>query len=198
MFDEEAQKNNVYPLDGDLGPRLAAMQARAAPQDAELVYYPPAAIRVHESVSPPLKNKSHEFVAELDVPASGGDGILVTAGGRASGYGFFIKNGYLFYVYNYLSIDRTVLQSDQQIPSGDVTVAMKFTKTGDFQGDAELFINGEKVGQAHIPQTIPATFSIEETFDVGEDTGSPIIEDTYAVPFKNTALKKLTVRVGAD
>ena len=55
LFEAEAEKNNVFPLDGDLGPRLAAMQARAAPQDEELVYYPPAAIRVHESVAPPVK-----------------------------------------------------------------------------------------------------------------------------------------------
>ena len=32
-------------------------------------------------------------------------------------------------------------------------------------------------------------------FDVGMDTGSPIIEDTYAVPFINAALQKLTVRI---
>ena len=73
---------------------------------------------------------------------------------------------------------------------------MVFTSTGKFQGDAELFINNKRVGKVHIPKTIPATYSIEETFDVGMDTGSPIIEDTYAVPFKNTALQKLTVRVG--
>jgi len=39
-------------------------------------------------------------------------------------------------------------------------------------------------------------YIIEETFDIGKDTGSPIIEDTYAVPFTNTALQKLTVRIG--
>ncbi|MEJ2580811.1 MAG: hypothetical protein P8127_04085 [Acidobacteriota bacterium] len=45
---------------------------------------------------------------------------------------------------------------------------------------------------------MPATFSIEETFDVGEDTGSPVIENVYAVPFRNEALQKLTVKVGED
>jgi hypothetical protein len=45
---------------------------------------------------------------------------------------------------------------------------------------------------------VPATFSIEETFDVGEDTGSPVIENVYAVPFRNEALQKLTVKVGED
>jgi arylsulfatase len=174
------------------------MQARAAPQDAELVYYPPAAIRVHESVSPPIKNKSHELVAEVTIPEGGGDGMLVTAGGRTAGYALFVKNGRLTYVYNYIGIERTVILSTEKVPAGDSTLSMKFTKTGNFEGNAELFIDGKSVGKAHIPKTVPSTFSIEETFDVGEDTGSPIIEDVYAVPFRNEALRKLTVKVVKD
>jgi len=30
---------------------------------------------------------------------------------------------------------------------------------------------------------------------VGEDTGSPIMEDTYAVPFRSNGLKRHTVKV---
>jgi arylsulfatase len=73
---------------------------------------------------------------------------------------------------------------------------MKFTKTGNFEGDAELFINGKSVGKTHLAKTVPVTYSIEETYDVGEDTGSPIIEDVYAVPLRCEALQKLTVKVG--
>jgi len=198
LFKEIALKNNVLPLDGDLGPRLVAMQARAAPQDKELVYYPPAAIRVHESVSPPLKNRSHEFIAEVDMPANGGDGMLVTAGGRTAGYGLFIKNRRLTYVYNFIGIERTMLTATEEVPAGKSELSMKFTKTGNFEGDAELFINGKSVGKTHIDKTVPITYSIEETFDVGEDTGSPIIEDVYAVPFRCEALQKLTVKRSDD
>ena len=88
----------VLPIDGDLGPRLAKMQAQAAPQDKELVYWPPAAIRVHESVAPPLKNKSHELVAEVEVPKGGANGMLVTAGGRTSGYAFMVLDNQLVYI----------------------------------------------------------------------------------------------------
>ena len=41
--------------------------------------------------------------------------------------------------------------------------------------------------QAHA-KTVPITFSIEDTFDVSEDTRSPINEDVYAVPFRCEAL----------
>jgi arylsulfatase len=104
----------------------------------------------------------------------------------------------LTYVYNYIGIDRTMLISTDDVPLGPSTLSMKFTKTGNFEGDAEIFINGKSVGKSHIARTVPATFSIEETFDVGEDTGSPIIEDVYAVPFRCEALQKLTVKVGKD
>ncbi|MCL7975690.1 MAG: arylsulfatase, partial [marine benthic group bacterium] len=102
------------------------------------------------------------------------------------------------YVYNYIGIERTVITSSEEVPTGRSVVSMKFTRTGDFEGDAELFIDGRSVGMAHIDRTVPATFSIEETFDVGEDTGSPIIEDTYAVPFRSEHLEKVTVRVGDE
>jgi arylsulfatase len=81
------------------------------------------------------------------------------------------------------------------VPEGKSKLRMKFTKTGNFQGDAEIFINGKSVGKARIAKTVPATFSIEETFDVGEDTGSPVIEDVYTVPFRCEALQKLTVKI---
>lgn len=134
-------------------------------------------------------------IAVVDVPASGGDGMLVTAGGRTGGYGLFIMHDRLTYVNNYIGIERNVLASTEQVPPGKSELRMTFTKTGDFAGDAELFINGKSVGKTHIAKTIPITYSIEETFDVGEDTGSPIIEDVYAVPFRNLALKKLTVKI---
>jgi arylsulfatase len=87
--------------------------------------------------------------------------------------------------------------SSEDVPVGKSELKMVFTKTGNFKGDAEIFINNKSVGKVTIPKTIPATYSIEETFDVGQDTGSPIIEDTYAVPFENKTLEKLTVKVGS-
>ena len=106
--------------------------------------------------------------------------------------------GRLTYVYNYLGIERIMLTSTEEVPTGKSELSMKFTKTGNFEGDAEIFIDGKSVGKAHLAKTVPATFSIEETFDVGEDTGSPIIEDVYAVPFRNEALQKLTVKRSDD
>jgi hypothetical protein len=58
-----------------------------------------------------------------------------------------------------------------------------------------LLVDGKQVAQGRIENTIRARFSRDETFDVGQDTVTPVIED-YAdkTPFKFTGtLKKFVV-----
>jgi arylsulfatase len=40
-----------------------------------------------------------------------------------------------------------------------------------------LFVNGKQVAEGRILHTIGIRFSLDETFDVGEDKGTPVIED---------------------
>jgi arylsulfatase len=58
-----------------------------------------------------------------------------------------------------------------------------------------LFGDGHQVADGKIPQTIRVRFSLDETFDVGEDTGTPAVEDHVdKMPFAFTdTLKKFVV-----
>lgn len=40
-----------------------------------------------------------------------------------------------------------------------------------------LYVNGEKVGEGTVKRTMPGTFSLSETFDVGTDKGTPVSRD---------------------
>jgi len=62
-------------------------------------------------------------------------------------------------------------------------------------GTGALLVDGRQVAQGRIERTIRFRFSLDETFDVGEDTGTPVIEDYAAqMPFKFTgALTKLII-----
>jgi len=58
-----------------------------------------------------------------------------------------------------------------------------------------LVVDGKEVAKGAIPQSIVVRFSLDETFDVGEDTGTPVVED-YAdkMPFAfSGTLKKPVV-----
>ena len=62
-------------------------------------------------------------------------------------------------------------------------------------GQATLTVDGEKVASEHLPQTITYRMSLDETLDIGEDTGTPISE-AYKVPFKFTdKLDKITINI---
>ena len=57
-----------------------------------------------------------------------------------------------------------------------------------------LSVDGNKVGEGKIGATVGARFSLDETWDIGLDTGTPLDFDTYDVPFKfNGKINKVTV-----
>jgi hypothetical protein len=48
-------------------------------------------------------------------------------------------------------------------------------------GTVSLFIDDRKVGQGRLPFTNWLKLALDKTFDIGEDSGSPVSED-YAAP----------------
>lgn len=57
-----------------------------------------------------------------------------------------------------------------------------------------LSVDGKEVAKGRTERTIGARLSLDETWDVGEDTGTPVEFNVYDVPYKfDGGLKKLTV-----
>jgi arylsulfatase len=56
-----------------------------------------------------------------------------------------------------------------------------------------LFVNGEQVGQGAVNRTHPGQFSLSETFDVGEDTGTPVSKNYTRDNAFSGNLEKLVV-----
>ncbi|HKD68950.1 MAG TPA: arylsulfatase [Candidatus Binataceae bacterium] len=182
---EEAKKNNVLPLDDRLGRIAGAKPWLPAPRATYI--YTAATYRVPEMLAPDIKNRSYSITAEVEIPAGGGDGMLVTNGGRFGGYAFFVQNGRPTFVYNDLGDQRFIIASSEAVPAGKASLRFEFTKTGDNSGAGALFINGKKTGEGKIDRTVPFVFSDHDTFDVGRDTGTPVAE-TYRCPFRFTGV----------
>jgi arylsulfatase len=165
---------------------------------SDLTYYP-GAIRIPESSSPDVKNRSHSVTAYLNVPKTGGDGVLVAAGGVGGGYVLYVKDGKPTYEYNWFSERRYKVESSEKLPAGPATVRMKFKYDGlvGKGGLVTLFINDKKVGEGRVEKTIVGKYSFDETFDIGMDTASPvIISDDYksSNPYTGT-LRKLLIHL---
>jgi arylsulfatase len=176
-WDEDAWKYNVYPLYDDIAARLSNVVKQFAPIRPEYVYYPPGAVRIAEPYSPPLKNKNHTFTAYAEIPEGGANGVLVCSGGMYGGYTFYVVDNRLAYEYNAFNEDRYKIKSDRPLPTGKVEMKAEYEAINNQTGKVTLFVNEEKVAEGMVSRTMPGTFSLSETFDVGDDTGTPVSKD---------------------
>ncbi len=196
MFDEEAWKYNVYPLYDDMIARLGAQQDRLFGDQKDFVYFAPGAVRIAEKSSAPVKNRAHTIETQLE--RDGGEqGVLVAVGGMTGGYTMFILDNRVFYDYNYLDGVHYILKSPP-LAAGTTDVKFNFTKTHEFGGTGELYINGDKVDEVDMPLMHISTYSLAETFDVGRDTGTQVSR-MYTDPFAyDGELDRVTFRISDD
>lgn len=90
VFDREAKKYNVYPLDASLAERLnPAIRPSLTRGRAVFTYYP-GMVRIPGVTAPDVKNKSFRVTAEVEVPEGGATGVLAAQGGRFGGWGLLL------------------------------------------------------------------------------------------------------------
>jgi arylsulfatase len=65
-------------------------------------------------------------------------------------------------------------------------------------GTGTLSVDGAAVDSHPMPKSLPITLMWDETFNVGIDTGTPVDDADYRVPFPFTGrIETLTVKLGA-
>jgi arylsulfatase A-like enzyme len=199
-FDVEAKKYNVYPLDSSFASRAnPAIRPSLTRGRNEFVYYA-GMIRIPEGSAPDFKNKSWTVAAELTVPDGGANGVLATIGGRYGGWALLLLDGTPEFAYAYSNQPEHKFRvaADQRLAPGNHILRVRFVYDGGGIGKgatATLLVDEKPVAEGRIAQTIGVRFSLDETFDVGEDTGTPVLEE-YAdkMPFRfSGTLKKLAV-----
>jgi arylsulfatase len=198
-FDVEAKKYNVYPLDSSFARIDPSTRPSLTRGRSQFTYYP-GMIRIPEGSAPDFKNKSWTVAAEITVPESGAEGVLGTIGGRFGGWALLLNGGKPEFVYALSNqpAHKFRIGSSQPLSVGNHLVRVKFDYDGGGigkGGTATLFVDEKQVAQGHISRTVMVRFSLDETFDVGEDTGTPVVEDYVdKMPYAFTGtLKKLMV-----
>jgi arylsulfatase len=186
LFWIEATKYNVLPLDDRFIERADPSMRPSLIEGRTKFTYFPGLRRVPESSSPNVKNKSHTLTVDVEVPNDGADGVLVAAGGNVGGYALFIKDGKPSYEYNYFTVERYKIAGKDRLTPGKHTIRFEFKYDGGGVGKGgtgTLFVDDKEVAKGQIKKTVLGRFSADETFDTGEDTGSPV-SDEYRSPFR--------------
>jgi arylsulfatase len=150
--------------------------------------------------APSILNRSYTITAEVEVPQDGGDGMIVTQGGRWGGYGLYLLKGKPVFDYNGLMLAQFRWEAQQPLAAGKHTIVFDFTSDGPGiakGGSGVLRVDGQEVATQKIPKTIPFLMPGDETFDVGVDTRTGVNDLDYQVPFRfNGTIKNVTVKLG--
>lgn len=201
----EAGKYNVLPIDGRGQQRVAEERPQIARERSRYVYYP-GTQGVPENAAAHVLNRSHAITAEVDIPDGGAEGVLLCHGGNTGGYSFYVKDGKLHYVHNYVGAKEMHVESKDGLPSGRHTLRFELERTGEpapregrgAPGHARLYIDDELVGEGDIPVTIPLLIGLGGGLMCGRAAASPVTS-AYEPPFAFTGyLDKVTVEVGRE
>ena len=102
------------------------------------------------------------------------------------------NNGKLYYV-----------PSTKKVPAGGkIKLRFEFEKTGKEKfgagGIGRLYMNNEKVGEAEIPQTVRFIYALDETFDIGRDTGTPVTDEYKTGAGFTGIIKKVVIDLAGE
>lgn len=180
IFEKEAIKNNVYPLDDRTYDRFnAAIAGRPDLMgDRTSLTLAHGMSGIMENAFINVKNRSKTITANVDL--NGNDrGIILCQGGKFGGWAFYMDNGMPAYTYNYFGLETYTVKSPKAVAKGNAEVKLEFNYDGNGLGKgglAAIYINGEKVADSRIPQTQPLMFSADETADVGKDEATQVVD----------------------
>ncbi len=208
-FVAEAKKHQVFPLDASVAARIVAPRPNITAGRSEFVYTRPM-VGLPQGDSPLLLNTSYTVSADIEVPAGGAEGIILTSGGRFAGYGFYLLKGKPVWLWNLVDLERMKWEGADALAPGRHTVEFEFRYDGlgagtlafnDFSGVGRpgvgtLKVDGKVVDTKPMPKTLPMILQWDESFDIGSDTLTGVNDADYKPPFALTAkLNKLTVRL---
>jgi len=201
LFLVEAAKYNVLPLDNSVIQRVLAPRPSGT-AGKNVFSYSGAISGIDPAFAPNLVNKSYTIIAEVEVPNGGGGGVIATLGGRFGGYGLYLLKGKPVFLYNLLDLERFRWEAPQALAAGKHTIVFEFTYDGPGigkGGTGVLGVDGTAVATQAVSHTVPFVMTLDETFDIGSDTRTPVNDNDYQVPFRFTGtIHKVTYELGPE
>lgn len=201
LFDQEARKNNLYPIQ-DSGGQARAMRMIRAPGAnfrTEYVYWGKG-IQIQMTSAPPIYRMPFSLEAEIEVPEGGGDGVMVAAGSHFSGWSFYLHEGkpVAYAAVSPLSLPgrQSRVAATESLPAGAHRVRYDFDMNTDKgSGTLTIYVNGQQVAQGSIAQYPQILAGNGETFDTGVDTNVPVSPDYDNGGKFNGEIRRIEVKI---
>jgi arylsulfatase len=201
----EAGKYQVLPIDGSALQRLNVERPTiASPRDKHIFYAGGAPVPF--AAAPRTYNRPWSITADVVIPPGGAEGVLLAQGGNTGGYTFFVKDGKLHFLYNWLGHDKFWLHSSAAIPEGEVELRYEFEPTGKpdvakgwgVPARGQLYIDRKLVASLDMPYSILNMWGTEG-LTCGYDGGDRVAPDYYGDAFRFTGtIKRVTMDLSGE
>ena len=192
LFWEEAERYKVLPL-------LAALSTFfgiVPPITGENTFEFRGDVQnVLSGMIPRIYNRSYTITAELVVPETGAEGVIVAEADHLGGFTLYVKDGKLTHTYSMMGVFVYTQVAEEDLPAGEVTVRMEFLADGAKPatgGDVTLFVDDRQIGKGRMDYTVPIRFSGYAGMDIGRDNGGVVdrvYEDLKPFAFTGTINK---------
>jgi hypothetical protein len=186
LFDQEAKRNNVYPIfqPGGKQPLPGG--------DRKLLVFREGVERLPNAVLPHISGHRYTLTADVEIPASGATGVILAQGSRYGGFTLYVVGGHVVYEVNAFGNRTGRLVSQNPLQPGKANISLKIepqivagSPVGSLAkpGIVQLTVNGVDQGNASFTNINGTSYT--ETLDVGSDLGSPV-SSTYQSPNRFT------------
>lgn len=193
IFDQEARRYDVYPLDPRLTERMDPKLRVAGTPPTSWVYHGNN-VWLPEPIGPQLFPRGFTISADLMIPEGGAEGVVTCAGAFSAGWTLYVMDGTPKFRYQCFEIADVEIPGTSRLGRGAVQLSADFTPDGSPEGGGTLalFVNGTPAGSGKLTRTLPRHGL--EPFEVGRDSITPIdpaYEDQGVFAFTGQ-IKKIT------
>lgn len=196
LFTKIAAENQVLPLRNQTLPNRDALPSLAGGRTS--ITYPGGTRGVPESALPRIFNRSWSVTATVDT-AGGAKGVIAALGGSSAGWSMYLDaESRPAFTYRLFGLKTVTLRGE---PLGPGKHELRFDFNYDGAGFARggglvLSVDGKQAAADKVPASPPAIYTIDETFDVGIDRGSPVADYPASLPgygFDGGAIEGVTI-----
>jgi len=182
IFNSEATKNHVFPIDDRRSERFDASIAGRpdlmGSRTSLTVYEGMTGISENAFIN--VKNRKYTITADVDLKDANTNGVIISQAGRFGGWVLYMKNGKPHHEYNFFGLEWTNIGSPKALGVGHHIIKYEFipdaAKPG-AGGKCTLYVDDQKVAEGVIPKTQPFVFSADEGVEVGMDSETNVSRD---------------------
>ncbi len=178
LWTTEAEKNNVFPLI-DVGVDVVhELEFHAAPPASGRYVYYPGTTEVPEATAARTLASSWKALAEVEFTGQT-QGVIFAQGSRFGGYSLFVKDGRIFFVYNFLGVSPEQRLTVAAPALGTHIVGVEFVKKSispklETLGQMKLYLDDKVVAEGPFRTQSGHYALCGEGLSIGIDTGDSV------------------------